>query len=72
MNPVGYRDHLGGEHVERAQRGVDAADEQVVLPDEEAQQRHAEHARDREAVAPERLAGEHRQELEDDPEPGQG
>ena len=66
------RDQLGREHVERAQVAVDAAHEQVVLPDEPGEQRHAEHARDREPVAPERLAREHGQQLEHDPEAGQG
>ena len=68
MNPVGQRDQLGREHVERPQVGVDPADEQVVLPHEEAEQRDAEHSRHREPVAPQRLAREHRQELEHDPE----
>ena len=69
--PGRERDQLGGEHVERPQVGVDARHEQVVLPDEEAQERHAEHPGHGQAVAPQRLAAEHRQQLEHDPEAGQ-
>ena len=69
--PGRQRDQLGGEHVERPQVGVDAAHEQVVLPHEEAQQRDAEHPGDGEPVAPQRLAREHRHQLEHDPEAGQ-
>ena len=39
------RDELGREHEQRPHVRVDAALEEVVLPDEEGQQRHAEHAR---------------------------
>ena len=39
------RDELGRQHEERPHVRVDAALEEVVLPDEEGQERHAEHAR---------------------------
>ena len=44
----------------------------MVLPDEEAEQHHAEDAGDGDPVAPERFAREDGQDLEDDPEAGQG
>ena len=46
------RDQLRREHVERAHVGVDAADEQVVLPHEEGEQRDAQHARRPRADSP--------------------
>ena len=72
MSPVGNRDQLRGEHVEGPQRGVEAADEEVVLPDEEAEQHHSEQARDGDPVAPQRFPGEDGQDLEQDPHPGKG
>src|SRR4051812_6686099 len=44
----------------------------MVLPDEEAEQHHAEYSDDPYAVAPEGFPGEDRHELEQDAEPGQG
>ena len=61
-------DELGREHEERPHVRVDAALEEVVLPDEERQQRHTEHARRRHLVGEEGLAGEHGHDLHHDPE----
>ena len=43
-----------------------------MLPDEERQQGHAEHASCRHPVPEQGLAAEHRQQLRDDAEAGQG
>ena len=70
--PRGDGDQLGREHEQRPHVGVDPALEEVVLPHEERQQRHADHARRGDPVAEERFSREHGQDLGHDPEAGQG
>ena len=64
------RDQLRREHVEGPQVRVDPADEQVVLPDHEAEQRDAEHPGNGEPVAPERLAAKTGSSSSTIPKPG--
>ena len=62
------RDEFRGQHEQRPHVRVDAAVEQVVLPDEEGQDAHAEHPGRGDLVAEQRLAAEHRDHLGDDAE----
>jgi hypothetical protein len=65
------RDQLRGQHEQRPHVRVDPAVEQVMLPDEEAQQGHADHARRGRPVAEQRFSAEHRNDLRHHPKPRQ-
>jgi len=64
------RDEFRREHEQRPHVRVDATLEEVVLPHEEGQQRHANHSRRGDSEREERLSGEHREYLAYDAKAG--